>query len=395
MIDLLKESGINPEGEFSRARSSFSLEENYILAKLQRAIRESTKLFDEFRINEVPHIIEDVLLSLSRDYIKLVRDKVSLGSADEKRAVVCTIYKVFMDSLSMFSTIAPFISEAMYQNIKDVLGLEEESVHLRSWPKVDAELEDDSLIDQMDIAKGIVQAALSAREKARISLRWPVSDLQVVSGDEQVLLAVQRLENIIKSQVNAKRVEASKSLPNVRTSIKANAGALGKDFGSKSPSIIARLSQVSAQDIVDSFDRSGEFALKVDGEEVRLKREHVIIERTVPESYIEASFKGGYVYLNTARSAELDAEGFAREIMRRVQSLRKEAGLERGDSIDLHIQVSDRLLNLMDGWQDAVAEKCQARSIKMCASAPEFDYSHSAQEKVKGETITVSLSKCE
>ncbi len=397
LIELSKELEINPKmfdaAYCKKISKSFSVEERFMHAKLQQVIQTAGKLYDECRLNEVPWVLESLFLTLSRTYIQMVREKAAIGSKEERKVVLFTIWTVLTKALAMFATIAPFISEVIWQNLKKEFELAEESIHLIDWPEVNEELVNDHLVMQMESAESIIQSILAAREKAKLSVRWPVKEVFVVSHDNHVLESADVLNDVIKKQTNVKSLNASSELTEVKTSLKANAGALGKSFGAKSPHIIAKLSQLSANDALAQLSKEGKFTINVNGEEISLTKDHIDVVRESPKHLVFAEFKGGVVYLNAKRSQELDAEGFAREITRRLQQLRKEAGLQKTDIITAHIQVSDNLEKILKSWKSKIKDICGAKDLKISKNEPSKDLAHSAEETIKEEKIVVSLEK--
>ncbi|MBR9682994.1 hypothetical protein GOV03_00450, partial [Candidatus Woesearchaeota archaeon] len=135
----------------------------------------------------------------------------------------------------------------------------------------------------------------------------------------------------------------------------------------------------------------GAYRFKIQGKDVEIKKEHLLIESSVPEPYRESSFKGGLVYVSLERTAELDAEGYAREIMRCVQQMRKEAGLEKKDKIDLFVKVSKALLGV-DKFKNDIKEKVGAAEIEVAVSNPKNKFKNSSKKKVKNEEIGIWFS---
>ena len=115
LINLSKDNKVNP---FKLKNVKLDTEEKYIFSKLNSSIEKATKLFDEYRLNEVPWVIEELYLELSRTYIQLIREKYSTGSNEDKKIVLYTIYNVFIEILKLLAPIAPFITEEIYQNLK-------------------------------------------------------------------------------------------------------------------------------------------------------------------------------------------------------------------------------------------------------------------------------------
>jgi len=366
------------------------VEERFMLSKLNSTIRTVTALFEAYRLNEIPAVVEDLFLALSRGYIQMVRDKAAVGDNEERKVVLYTIYKTLTESMKLFAPIAPFITEQIWQNLRKEFKLEEESIHLFAWPKANEKDINVKLEKQMLLADGVVQAILAAREKIKVSLRWPVKTAQVVSQDDDVLKVLEELEAVIKYQTNCKDVHGHREFSEVQMKLKANAGALGKAFGAKSPKIMAKLTELSAKTILAQLAKEGKFPVIIDKETVELNKDHIVIERDVPKRYVEVEFRNGFVYIDTERSDELDAEGYAREIMRRVQQMRKDAGMQKSDKASVYIQTD--AAEMLEKWKTKIEEKCGAL-VKLGGADPVKKHEHVAEEKVKDKSFRLFLDK--
>lgn len=392
LINLAKETKINPfKLKVSEINKNKGVEEKYILSKLNSTIKKVTQLFDSYHLDETIIPIEELLLELSRTYIQMVRDKSSLGSENDKKVCIYTIAHVLMEGLKMFSIIAPFISEAMYLNLKEEFGLEEESITHYSFPKVVEKEINLELESQMEAVKGVIQSALSSREKAKLGLRWPVKEYVIVSKNEEVLKAVKTLKEIILKQTNSKEIILSKFLIGVKVSVEPNFSKIGQTYGQLSKEIIARLGQDGHQKILGFLDQENCYKFIVKGEKVNITKDMVVVKREVPEPYLEAEFKGGLVYLNTERNDDLDAEGFARELMRHVQSLRKKAGLEKLDRINLFLEAGD-LAEKLGNYESEIKEKVGAEEMKISSSATKGKFKVSEEFKVKGKQFVIRFN---
>ena len=369
------------------------IEEQYIFSKLNSTIKEVTELFDEYKLNEIPWKVEDLFLELSRTYIQLTRDKAAMGSDEDKKIVQYTVFTILLESLKLFSPIAPFISEMIYQNLRSQFKLRNESINLFEWPKYNEELIDTSLETDMKVISEIVQSALAVREKIQLGIRWPLKELITATKDKKIMNSVEKLKNVIKRQINAKEIKIIESMPNVKVRIKADYSKLGPDFGDKAPKIIAQLTINSPETVLKHIQEEGKYSFKVDGEIINLTKEYLIVTREVPLPYEEGTFKQGFVYLNKEMTDELEAEGFAREIMRRVQALRKKAGLQKSDSISLFVKTDDELREMLKDWNLIIKEKVGASQFRISELEPSKKHAFVSKEKVKGKEFEIFLEK--
>jgi isoleucyl-tRNA synthetase len=395
LIELANEIGKSPTSlNDKRVERAFLVEEAYIISKLHSTIDRVTRMFDEYRLNEVPWAVEELFLDLSRNYIKMVRDKIAFGTELEKQAVLYCIYTVLMDCLKLFTPVAPFVCEKIYLNLKENFGLKEESISMFKWPKADLEKVDVKLENKMEAISSVMQAVLYAREQAGQGLRWPFKEIKVVTKDNDIAKAVDDLKGIVASQTNVKEVAVQKDFEGAQEKIKPDYNKLKVEFDSKtSAKIIANLSTTSPETIMAHIEKLGRYDFRVNGEKVSINRSHLIIERKVPKPWVEAEFKGGVVYINTQVTDELLAEGYAREVMRRVQAARKTAGLDKTEKIALHIQVDEELEKMLGAFTEQIKEKVGAENLKIAAVKPAKKHEFCSKEKVRKKEFIVCFDK--
>ena len=183
------------------------------------------------------------------------------------------------------------------------------------------------------------------------------------------------------------------SMAGLKVKIKADYSKLGPDFGELSPKIIAKLTIDSPETVLKHIEEKGKYAMDIDGEEVLILKEHLIIARDVPLPYEEGSFRSGFIYLNREINDELEAEGFAREIMRRVQALRKKAGLQKSDAISLFLKTDEELKDMMKDWNLAIKEKVGASQFKISELEPSKKHLFISNEKVKGKEFEIHFDR--
>lgn len=386
IIGLSKELDVNPE-KIETVKKD--IEEKYIYSRLHSTIKQATEHFEKFELDKVPGIVESLFLDLSRDYIQFVRDKAATGSEDEKKLVLDTAYNVMKGTLEIFAPIAPFITDKMWLNFRQEYGLEEESIHMRAWPKAHEEYIDEQLEQDMQLAKQTIQAGLYAREKAKLGIRWPVKSVDVVVVEEDKK-SLDRLKEVLKQQLNTKEVKTHTVFDRVKERVKADEAELGKQFGKDAPAIKDVI--MNSPDVLTKIRKDKVLDVAVDGRQYSITRDHIKIERDVPEDLMLVEFPKGALYLSIERNDELDAEGYAREAMRRVQALRKKAGLNKEDKVKLEIISEESLAGMLQKHEKAIADKCGAE-LKIGTETPKKDYEWKSEEKVKGKEFKIFLEK--
>ncbi|MFH1455830.1 MAG: isoleucine--tRNA ligase [archaeon] len=373
LIDLVKTNNVKPN---PIDKTKLEVEEVYILSKLHSTLNDVTNKFNKYQLNEVPLQIEDLFLELSRTYIQLVRDKAATGTPKQKQIVIDVIHEVLLKIITMLATVMPMISEELYLKLKENgLGASEESVHLLDWPKAEASYVSVELEENFEHAKDVIATILSAREKAIISVRWPLSKVTVLTMNKDVLGSLEKLQSIVLRQTNIKQLLFESEVEGARVEITMNPGTIGKDFKADAPQI----KQMLNDDVMKKIYKEG--SANVD--KFELNRTHIHVKETLPANLTAANFKSGVLYIDTELNKELEAEGFARELMRRVQNLRKKVGLEKSDEIELAIQTGYEL----NKWKDDMMIKVGAKSLVF--ERKEFE--HSSKEMIKGEMFNVSF----
>jgi isoleucyl-tRNA synthetase len=389
LMDIAITSDINPKN-LKIGKNNFSTEENYIFSKLNSTIKQVTKIFDEYKLNEAPSMAEELFLKLSRTYIQLTREK-SMG--DNKKIVLYTVYNVLIETLKLFAPSVPFITEKIYQNLKKEFDLGEESIHHFEWPKYDEKLINKELENNIDAISDVTQIILSLREKVQMGVRWPLQEAIIVTKDEKTVKAIEKLKNIIKKQANIKEIEVQQSLPGIKQSIKADYSKLGPDFGKKAPQIIAKFASESPETILSHIEKDGKYTINLGKEKINILKNHLIVAREVPTPYIEGNFKNGFVYLNKDVDEDLEAEGYSRELMRRIQELRKKAGLQKKDPISLFIKTDPDLRDMLNNFFSIIKEKVGASTLKISDLNPSKKHKFESKEKVRDKKFELFLDK--
>jgi isoleucyl-tRNA synthetase len=393
LIDYSKETGKSiKDTDGKKIKTSFGLEERYIFSKLNSTIKLVTEMFEEYRLNEVPWKIEELYLELSRAYMQLVREK-SAGSDEDKETVLYTIRKVLIETLKMFSTIAPFISEKCYLNMKDAFRLKEESISHYKWPSYDEDMIDKELEDNFSTAYDIITNALNAREKIKLGVRWPLKEIMIITKDDGAKKSVKLLENIIKTQINVKSISILDRFDKMKESVKIDFEKINRKYKKQAPLIIAAFAMRSAESVWKKIKDEGKFAMDVSGENIELTEDDMMHELDCPYPYVISDFKKGYIILNQERTDELEAEGYARELMRRIQSARKKAGMNKLDRIDLFVKVDEELAESLKDWHDAIKDKVGAHQMRISHLDPAKKHEFVSLDEIKGKKIEIGFDK--
>jgi len=344
LIEYSKSQKIDP----TKLSKDLGIEEKYILSRLNNTIKKVTELYEFYELDKIPMEIENLFLDLSRNYMQYTRDKIQINP----ELVISTIYKVLLDTVKMLSTISPFVTEKIFLELKKEFNLKEESISLCSWPKYDEKKINKELEEEVRFADQIIKSGLSAREKIKTGVRWPLKNITVVSNSDEAERTIKNLKELIKSKLNIKDVLYEKTFSGAELEIVPNYSQIGKDFQKDSLIIRKELNE----ELLNELNKKG--ILKIN--KFELNKSHIIVKEHLPENLVSSEFNRGKVILETEMNEALEKEGFARELMRRIQDIRKENNLKKQDKIKLAI-ISELDLSK---WEGMIKSKVGAENLE-------------------------------
>src|SRR3989344_2488690 len=367
-----------------KEEAKLEIEDQWMISATNRMVESVTKELSEHNYNSAIIALKSYVMDeLSRRYIKLVRDR----TQKEDKAAAYTFRYSLERLCRILTALAPYASEKLLREFE--LGTSQ-SVHLTIWPK--AEQRNEALEKQMSISQSIVAAILCCRDKAAIGVRWPLSELFVETKNNEIQEAAKRLSKLIGEQVNVKKIIVGEKYPQAKVIVRADLGKLGPVFGKKTPLVIAHLATQGQDIVAANIEKKGEYAFNLEGEKATILREHVIVERELPKEIVYSDFSEGIIYLSTASTPELEAEGIARELARRIQELRKKAGLEKKDRVSVYIMMENpRVINVE--LKKELKERVGADKIEISVDKPQKSYTHCSEEKIKQHKAIINLKK--
>ncbi|MBK8369486.1 MAG: isoleucine--tRNA ligase [Bacteroidetes bacterium] len=318
--------------------------DRWILSKLNSLVKDVTEQYETFEPHKAARYIEEFVDEhLSNWYIRLSRRRFWKGDmSDDKKAAYETLFECLNSLSQLMSPIAPFFADWLYQNLNDVSG-ELNSVHLTNYPKVNLSIIDTSLEKRMEMAQKISSMILSIRKKENLRVRQPLQKIRIPILDNEFRTHVEAVKDIILAEVNVKELEfVTEEEAHIVKNLKLNFKTLGKKCGKHMKTV-----QAYANDhgdlIIAGIEKTGQFKMNVEGEEILLELEDVeIIPVDIP-GWKVANSGQITVALDVTLSDSLKEEGLARELVNRIQNLRKDSGLDVTDKILVKIQQNDAL----------------------------------------------------
>ncbi|MEM0331409.1 MAG: isoleucine--tRNA ligase [Archaeoglobaceae archaeon] len=339
-LDNFKYEGIKHE---------LSVEDRWILSRLERFVKSANNDMENCQLHRVVrNFLEFFLEDFSRWYIQLIRSRVwEEKESPSKLAAYETMFKVIDKSIRIIAPFAPFISEWFYQNFFKSFRKTEESIFLEDYPKAEEEYIDDELEIKMKIIRQIFEATSAARNKAKRKLRWPLRELIVETQKEKIAEAVESLKNILLNQCNVKEIKVVKNFEK-KVVIKPNFKVVGPILKNK------------VSEFAKFVENLRELPEKIVFEGIELGRDALIVEYEIPAGFVYESFEGGVVYLYTELDKDLIREAYAREIVRRIQEMRKEMNLNVEDYIRSYLDVDPELV---EGWREYIMRETRSKEL--------------------------------
>jgi isoleucyl-tRNA synthetase len=380
-----------PEGP---TPDSDNLLDQWVLARLNQVVARVTENFKNSDAFAATLSIESFIDDLTNWFVRRSRRRFWKSEHDtDKGAAYQTLYHVLVKLIRTLAPIIPFVTEEMYQNLmRSVKEDAHESIHHTSWPEADQSIIDEKLIEQMDLVRRIASLGLSARSSANIKVRQPVATVYAYTGGGKKSLDEFMVETI-KDELNVKAfafVDKAEEL--VSYHVLPNNQILGPKFGSQFPEVRKALSALDPIEVNKKVSAGESVEIEIEAQKVELAAEEILVETQPAENMAVASEKSITVGIDSVITPELRAEGLAREFVRRVQSLRKEAGYEISDRIKVYYQASDDLGTAVKEHREYIMGEVLANEM-FAEEPPAKSKQPDKPFKFDGEEMVIGLVK--
>jgi len=344
-------------------------------------------------------VVTFILEDLSRWYVQLVRERMWLeGESESKKQAYETIYYVLRRLVGVLAPFCPHLAETMYGNLK--CAGDPESAHMLDWFAGEPGLSDDALEADMAYAQSFDEAAANARQAGKRKLRWPVAECVVVTNTGAVYDALTRLNRICRERANSRQVTVVEGRwERIGWKAEPVMKALGPAFGKNSPKVKAAIENADGNSLKALLDSCGTATLATGADTVEITTAHVTFKEQLPENVFSAPMKDATVYVDVALFPDIEAEGYAREVIRRIQELRRQLDLAVEDFIAADVVVGDeRVCDLIRvTWHDGIADEVRAKTLAIAKSegpkpAP-GGWQLVKEWDVEGVAMTISISR--
>ena len=335
--------------------------DKWIISKLNTLIKEVDDKLAHYDITSAAIQIEGFTDELSNWYVRRNRERFwSENLTDDKIGAYVTLYKVLTTLIKVAAPFVPFMTDEIYQNL--VVGLDKnapESVHLCLWTEVNENAINKELEKEMDLAYKIVKLGRSARNSANIKNRQPLSEM---------LISIDNLpkyyEDIVKEELNVKKVELGAEMSKyVDFEIKPNLPVLGKEYGKLIPQIRAKLAEMNQMDLATKVKNGKSEYIEIGDTQIELTADNLLVTMQGKEGFAFSGEGEIGVILETTITPELRKEGYVREVLSKVQNMRKDKGFEVLDNINLYVAGSEELEAVIKENEELIKHDTLAKKV--------------------------------
>lgn len=375
------------------AASPFNELDRWLLSELHTLVKNVTQALETYDVLGATRPIQAFVDDLSKWYLRRSRRRYWKSESDaDKDAAYATLYEVLITLGKLLAPTMPFLAEELFQNLVRSVDRETvESVHLADWPAYNEDLIDEKLNADMKLVMRFASLGHAARNQAAIKVRQPLSEAAFSVAGTNEARALEQYADLLSDELNVKQVRALGSTGEaVSYTLNPLPKQLGQKYKGQFPVVRAAIIELDAETAARSLLEGQPVQVTVNGEILDIQPDEVEV-RAEARSGLAVATEGAYLCaLQTELTPELIKEGLAREFVRRVQDMRKQAGLDIADRIHLYLQASPGLAEAVNAHRDYIMG--ETLSLKISSSRPP-DAAANATLEFDGEKAAVSISK--
>ena len=365
---------------------SDNIMDKWILSKLNSLIKNMADHLDNYRITPGAAELQKFVDELSNWYVRRNRARFWQSDlTDDKIGAYTTLYECLVTLAKVASPFVPFITESIYQSLVVSLNSSAtESIHLCRWPECDESAINEQLEKEMDLASTIVKLGRSARNAVNIKNRQPLGQM-LVSSD----ILPEYYSNIVKDELNIKEIVLGADIAKyVSFDIKPNLPVLGKAYGRYIPVIKKNLAAQDQMKLANSIKNGEDFVIKTDDAEIVLNKDNLLVNMTGLDGYAFASEGNIGVVLDTQITPELKEEGYVRELLSKIQTMRKDKGFEVSDNINIYVSDNQIITDIVKRHCEYIAGETLAKDVSF-----DKEFGDYTDVKINDEMIKLGLEK--
>lgn len=367
---------------------TLSLMDKWVLSKLNSLVKTVDEGLQGYKVPETARAISEFTDELSNWYVRRSRERFwGKGMAGDKEAAFSTLYTVLVTLSRVIAPYLPFLSEELYQNlVRSVDKDAPESVHLTSFPVCEEKYIDKDMEEQMDALIEVAQLGRACRNLASMKVRQPSKALYVKGAHFGKEYA-----ELVEDELNVKSVVFTDDAREFTTyHLKPQMRTLGPKYGKLLGKIGARLGEMDGNEVVSAFEKGEKLTLTVDGTEVVLEKNDVLTEPMQKAGFVAQTDASVTVVLDTNLTPELIREGYAREVVSKLQTMRKEAGFDVSDRVNVWYSADDEVSGAIEAMKNVIASGVLALSL---TSGEPDEGAVTKQWDINGKPATLSVKQ--
>ncbi len=380
----------NPYNQKFKKMVSQNILDKWLKSRLNRVVKTVDTAMQNYMLHVAARAIDKFVIDdLSNWYIRRSRRRFWRAEMDEdKVAAYHTLFETLETLNRLLAPFIPLISEAMYLNLSKGNGEAPESVHMTYFPEFKDEFFDDELEKSMGLVIDISSVGRAARAGKNIKLRHPLKDMIVVAKEER-LDYIKTLEDILRDELNVKEVKYEKDdAKYVTYNLKPDFKKIGPKYKNLAPKIVKALESLDSREAAQKLAQKGKLTVYVGGEQIDLTNEEVEVETLEKGNYAMGQTTYVKLFLNTEITPDLAKEALAREIVRRIQTMRKEMNLDYMQRIEVYIDCTDKMFQEIEENSDYIKEETLAIVLKQGKGK-----GYQNKWKVNDEQIKITIVK--
>ena len=372
--------------KYTLEKSKLTLLDKWILSKLNGVIRTVDKNLEEYKITESARAIQEFTDELSNWFVRRSRERFWVSElTEDKICAYMTLYTVLVEFSKVCAPFVPFMTEMIYRNL--VLNVDKnapESIHLCDFPKADPELDFAEIEADMDAARRVVILGRACRNAANIKNRQPIAKIYVQTSDE--IGGVYR--DIILDELNVKEIEITDNASGfISYNFKPQLKTMGPKYGKLVRPIFEEVNRLDGAEVMAKLNGGETICLTVDGADVEIGKDDVLVETLQKDGFVSDSDAVYTVVLDTNLTPELIEEGFVREILSKIQTMRKDSGFEVQDNIKVGFCGSDRIAEIIENNKAEISAQALAVSIDRAGVGDMKEWN------INGEKVSIGIVK--
>ncbi len=372
--------------KYTLNKDTISVLDKWILSKLNKVITSVDNYLYEYKITEATRLITEFTDELSNWYVRRSRERFwAKDMTEDKINAYMTLYTVLVEFSKLCAPFIPFMTEQIYQNL--VLSVDKnapESVHLCDFPKANPDFNFPMIESEMDSIRKIVILGRAARNEANVKNRQPISTIYVQTKEN----INPDYTAIILDELNVKEVKFTDNASEfISYNFKPQLKTMGPKYGKLVRPIFEAINALDGASVMATLNAGEMLKLSVEGTDAEIALEDVLVETLQKDGFVSGSDAGFTVVLDTNLTPELIEEGFVREILSKIQTMRKDSGLEVQDNIKIGFSGSEKILKIVEDNKEEISAQSLAVDIHegVCESAKEWN--------INGEKVSICIAK--